>query len=831
MNSASVACRQLKCGQVVSVLGWAYFGPGEGSILLDDVKCAGTESHIWDCSHAGWNKSDCGHNEDVSVVCSDAVQSTIAPTVSTERTQTTISSKTTLVTDRFVTPTTQLATSTDKEPSSTSTVVTERSATSATEIPGTTYEGSTSTTGEDGTSEIPTLSWKDSESSTEPTSPIPIVEGNVTVTSTPEIPSTAPKASSSAPSTAATQPTAVPEILTTSGEEPSSTCTAVTEGSATSATEIPDTTYEADVPALSLRLADGDSRCSGRVELYYNGSWGTVCDDAWDLGAAEVVCRQLGCGEPMLAVPEAQFGQGSGNILLDEVQCRGDEDSLWDCSHRGIGVHNCQPKEDAGVICAEPVTPPVPTEPVPAELSLRLVNGDNECSGRLEVFYNGSWGTICDDDWDINSARVVCRELSCGDAISAKKSAFFGEGTGDILMDDVKCTGDESFLEQCSHRELGTHDCLHKEDAGVICTGPVDLTTPGTTAPTESTTAETSATPAGSTTSEAPVTTSPTPGPAATTSSPAGSTMSEAPGASTTPLVSSTLPVSSTPQSTEISTSSPKPVPTSQATLACLPTYMRAIIRRSYINSRGYLASDIHLRDPRCKPVISSYHVMFRIPYDGCGTQRLISRGAITYSNTVEGSISSNSYSRNRNPLLNFACKIYDDAGAQTIPSVIRPPYQETPSRQFVVKFAFYDSPSFSNVVKAAPYYVMPSRDLFVRATLYSTQPNVMLFADTCVVSPNPHDFVTVASDIIRNGCVRDPTYRSYLSPDSRIVQFRFRAPSFISRYSSVYLQCKMAVCNRYDYSSRCYQGCIARGKRSTGDGSGNVIIVVSRLQ
>lgn len=129
-----------------------------------------------------------------------------------------------------------------------------------------------------------------------------------------------------------------------------------------------------------------------------------------------------------------------------------------------------------------------------------------------------------------------------------------------------------------------------------------------------------------------------------------------------------------------------------------------------------------------------------------------ISRGAITYSNTVEGSISSNSYSRNRNPLLNFACKIYDDAGAQTIPSVIRPAYQETPSRQFVVKFAFYDSPSFSNVVKEAPYYVMPSRDLFVRATLYSTQPNMMLFADTCVVSPNPHDFVTVASDIIRNG-------------------------------------------------------------------------------
>ncbi|XP_035185738.1 deleted in malignant brain tumors 1 protein-like [Oxyura jamaicensis] len=258
---------------------------------------------------------------------------------------------------------------------------------------------------------------------------------------------------------------------------------------------------------------------------------------------------------------------------------------------------------------------------------------------------------------------------------------------------------------------------------------------------------------------------------------------------------------------------------------------MRAIIRRSYLSSRGYLAGSIHLRDPRCRPVITSFHVTFRIPYNGCGTRRLITRGAITYSNTVEGSTSGNLYSRNRNSLLNLACRIYSNPGFETVPSIREPPYQQTPSGRFVVQFAFYDSPSFSNVVRAPPYYVLPNRDLFVRATLYSVDPNLMLFTDTCVVSPNPNDFTTVASDIIRRGCVRDPTYRSYYSPDRRIVQFKFRAPSFIGRYTSVYLQCKMAVCNRYNYSSRCYQGCIRRDKRSTSDSDEDVIIVVSRLQ
>ena len=106
---------------------------------------------------------------------------------------------------------------------------------------------------------------------------------------------------------------------------------------------------------------------------------------------------------------------------------------------------------------------------------VRLVNGPTSYEGRVEVYHNGEWGTVCDYGWDLNNAQVICSELGLGKAVNATHSAYYGQGSGPIWLDYLRCAGNEQTIGDCTHRGWGNNYCNHGEDAGVKCAGGMCL--------------------------------------------------------------------------------------------------------------------------------------------------------------------------------------------------------------------------------------------------------------------------------------------------------------------------------------------------------------------
>ncbi|XP_053306328.1 neurotrypsin-like [Spea bombifrons] len=216
----------------------------------------------------------------------------------------------------------------------------------------------------------------------------------------------------------------------------------------------------------SVRLSGGRNAGEGRVQVYYKGDWGSVCDDGWTEFNTQVVCRQLGFSGPSSLASKGEFGPGEGFIFLDDVACTGVEHSVLQCSHSNWGQHDCSHSEDVGVKCSNDSNDILN---VPSGTPIRLVDGENTKEGRVEVFLNGEWGSVCDDGWTDNDAVVVCRQLGHRGPAKARIMAYFGEGEGPIHLDNVECSGKENTLTECRKQDSGIHNCWHNEDAGVIC--------------------------------------------------------------------------------------------------------------------------------------------------------------------------------------------------------------------------------------------------------------------------------------------------------------------------------------------------------------------------
>ncbi|CAM9718418.1 unnamed protein product [Lampetra fluviatilis] len=496
----------------------------------------------------------------------------------------------------------------------------------------------------------------------------------------------------------------------------------------------------------SIRLAGGGSSCQGRVEVFYGGTWGTVCDDIWNLLHAQVVCRQLGCGSAVAALSVAYFGPGSGQIWLDNVQCFGDEPELSSCQHPSWGFHDCGHQEDASVICSQ-------------DAPIRLVGGGSSCQGRVEVFYGGAWGTVCDDGWSLQNAQVVCRQLGCGSAVAALSVAYFGQGYDQIWLDDVQCSGDEPQLSSCQHLPWGSHNCIHQEDASVICSEVGCQSYPCLN----------------------------------------GGTCEDwwlYPGH----LCSCSPPWSGSNCEYDMKL------------MNCTSRYMELQIPLSELSELGLSSSDVHLEDPSCLGSISGQYLVLHTDLHGCGsTLETTDSDTIVYSNTAYGFVHGTRVKKLRVPM-----RCYIGSEGKVIASFAPRVYDKYSSGTFDLSIAIYTSQAFSQAVRAYPFEVDLGAPIYAEMLLNSYDNSLQLLLETCKASPYPGAADSESYFIIRDGCQVDPSYATYYSGDEKRQHFSFQSVEFFSG-SQVYLECNVRVCNISDVSSRCRRGCV-RSKRSVRD-------------
>uniref|UniRef100_H3ATL0 Soluble scavenger receptor cysteine-rich domain-containing protein SSC5D n=1 Tax=Latimeria chalumnae TaxID=7897 RepID=H3ATL0_LATCH len=767
-----------------------------------------------------------------------------------------------------------------------------------------------------------------------------------------------------------------------------------------------------------VRLVDGPHRCGGRVEVYHNGEWGTVCDDDWGIADAEVVCREIGCGPAVSAPGSARFGQGSGRIWLDDVACTAAAASIFDCKASSWGSHNCGHGEDAGIVCsgkeigcgsavsapgsarfgqgpgriwlddvactaaaasifdckaslwgshncghgedagvvcsgkfyihydwcvvyysydykqcvycpsmhhgayieylfatkkAAPERTRVKRAPDSVHLTpcndktcnenvsfllhycfkksqcaflpfwsfspnssfigtekpltdgselagtesttdfekqkqkqeqpryrfmlsntlsplkltkvfsyctftnkesfalhssdiklssiswglylkkinnrceekvlnsnihyfdklkyfkcecklfwvclyyfckggevkqhidsiidptgeVRLVNGTHLCAGRVEIHHNGEWGTVCDDGWGLEEAEVVCREIGCGSAVSAPRSARFGQGSGRIWLDNVACTAATASIFKCKASSWGSHNCGHGQDAGVVCSAAKSI------------------------------------------------------------LKQSSIFFG-------------KKNPTGGANTVCTDTTMTLSVPKSSFNRLHNI--HFHLNDPSCSVTSNGTHIIASVSLNSCGTQMKETRDYIIFKNEITSFNHPHFViTRKHDVQIPFSCSFPKRTNVAASFHVHKGAYifSEPGFGHFSYVFEFYTDRHYTSIIDPASYPVeVELQDMmYMEVQAQSSLSSIEVFVESCRATAHDDPNDSLYYDIIKDGCLEDDTVEIY---PSRQTEFRFgmKAFTFIGNFQEVYMSCTVILCTSEDTNTRCAQGC-----------------------
>ncbi|XP_021255263.1 CUB and zona pellucida-like domain-containing protein 1 [Numida meleagris] len=276
---------------------------------------------------------------------------------------------------------------------------------------------------------------------------------------------------------------------------------------------------------------------------------------------------------------------------------------------------------------------------------------------------------------------------------------------------------------------------------------------------------------------------------------------------------------------TSILPSPPEP----DTSLICSSDRMTIVLSKAYLDSLGYNETHLHLNDPSCRPVTTD-QVIFSFPLSSCGTIKKDEGQSITYTNIITLSESGNIITRKKIVQITAKCIMENNSTLEVIYVTENNIIQNTTSvGRYNVSMSFYDSDSFSSPVLESPYYVDLNQTLFAQVSLHSTDPDLLVFIDTCITSPQP-DFRSITYDLIRSGCNKDNTVVTY-PPLEHYGRFKFNAFRFLRSAPSVYLQCDILICDSNNVNSRCTKGCVSRQKRDTSSYSWKTKAVVGPIR
>ncbi|XP_053388861.1 neurotrypsin-like [Mercenaria mercenaria] len=202
-----------------------------------------------------------------------------------------------------------------------------------------------------------------------------------------------------------------------------------------------------------IRLAGGTTAHSGQVEIQNSGGWQTFCYDTFDENTGNVICRMLGFSTGNAEIKSTNGLQNVDDLFAKQLSCNGTENDLTQCKWL---EHSCANNQIVEINC---------------RTNIRLKEGPHNQSGRVEVYFENRWGTLCDELFDDNAASVICRMLGYNPKFAKGYGRTrYGGGVGDITIEKLRCSGAETDISECKSNQWGSHTlCNRNETASVKC--------------------------------------------------------------------------------------------------------------------------------------------------------------------------------------------------------------------------------------------------------------------------------------------------------------------------------------------------------------------------